>query len=310
MFIRQLEYLAALDRERHFGRAAAACHVVPADAVGRHPQARARARRAARAPRARVRGADARGRADPRLGAARARRPRGLQAGGQRACAAGSRARCGSARSRRRCRCSPRVTARFRERHPRMRVRLISMNSRQIAHGLEHGELDAGLTYLDNEPLAHVDAVAAVARALPARRPPADGELGRARPCRGRRPPSCRSACSRPDMQHRRIVDGAFAAAGATPQPGGGDQLGLDARSPTPAPACPASPPTPGSTPTRCPTTCARSRSSSPEIEHTIGLVTATTIDRTPVIAELLDLSRGSRSARHVASEGVQRVQD
>ena len=27
MFIRQLEYLAALDRERHFGRAAAACHV-------------------------------------------------------------------------------------------------------------------------------------------------------------------------------------------------------------------------------------------------------------------------------------------
>ena len=27
MFPRQLEYLVALDRERHFGRAAAACHV-------------------------------------------------------------------------------------------------------------------------------------------------------------------------------------------------------------------------------------------------------------------------------------------
>jgi DNA-binding transcriptional LysR family regulator len=27
VFIRQLEYLATLDRERHFGRAAAACHV-------------------------------------------------------------------------------------------------------------------------------------------------------------------------------------------------------------------------------------------------------------------------------------------
>ena len=38
-----------------------------------------------------------------------------------------------------------------------MRVRLISMNSREIAHGLEHGEIDAGLTYLDNEPLADVD---------------------------------------------------------------------------------------------------------------------------------------------------------
>jgi hypothetical protein len=47
----------------------------------------------------------------------------------------------------------------FRERHPRMRVQLISMSSRQIAHGLEHGELEAGLTYLDNEPLARVDAV-------------------------------------------------------------------------------------------------------------------------------------------------------
>ena len=35
-----------------------------------------------------------------------------------------------------------------------MRVRLVSMNSRQIAHGLEHGEIDAGLTYLDNEPIA------------------------------------------------------------------------------------------------------------------------------------------------------------
>src|SRR6478735_3130482 len=55
---------------------------------------------------------------------------------------------------------SPRVTARFRERHPRMRVRLMSMTSREIAHGLENGSIDAGLTYLDNEPLANVDSVA------------------------------------------------------------------------------------------------------------------------------------------------------
>ena len=52
---------------------------------------------------------------------------------------------------------SPPITMRFRERHPRMRVRWVSMSSRQIAHGLAHGEIDAGLTYLDNEPLAHVD---------------------------------------------------------------------------------------------------------------------------------------------------------
>ena len=34
------------------------------------------------------------------------------------------------------------------------------MNSREIAHGLEHGSIDAGLTYLDNEPLRDVDSVA------------------------------------------------------------------------------------------------------------------------------------------------------
>ena len=79
-----------------------------------------------------------------------------------------------------------------------------------------------------------------------------------------------------PDMQHRRIVDGAFAAAGATPRAGGGDQLGLHPRRPRPRRPARASPRTPGSTPTRSPTTCARSRWSSPEIEHTIGLVTTT----------------------------------
>ena len=88
---------------------------------------------------------------------------------------------------------SPLITARFRERHPRMRVRLISMSSREIAHGLEHGEIDAGLTYLDNEPLADVDSVPlwrehyllVTPADAPVRR---DGHLGRGR---GR----CRSAC-------------------------------------------------------------------------------------------------------------------
>ena len=52
------------------------------------------------------------------------------------------------------------VTARFRDRHPRMRIQVMSMTSNQIAAGLHAGELDAGLTYLDNEPLAHVDSLA------------------------------------------------------------------------------------------------------------------------------------------------------
>jgi DNA-binding transcriptional LysR family regulator len=43
------------------------------------------------------------------------------------------------------------ITTRFRESHPRMRFELRSMTSREIADGLSTGELDAGLTYLDNE---------------------------------------------------------------------------------------------------------------------------------------------------------------
>ena len=137
------------------------------------------------------------------------------------------------------------------------------MSSRQIAHGLEHGEIDAGLTYLDNEPLAHVDT-------LPLWREhyllvtPAGSELGAAATVPWGVAAELPLCLLTPDMQHRRIVDGAFAAAGATPQPGGGDQLRLDADRARARAACPASPRTPGSTPTRCPPTCARSRSSSP----------------------------------------------
>src|SRR6202008_902287 len=92
-----------------------------------------------------------------------------------------------------------------------------------------------------------------------------------------------------PDMQHRRIVDAAFAAAGATPQPavetnsvstliaharGGPPGLtahtGLDANPlPDDLRAIPLV---------------------APEIEHTIGLVTTTLTERTLVIAELFDL--------------------
>jgi DNA-binding transcriptional LysR family regulator len=113
---------------------------------------------------------------------------------------------------------SPLVTARFRERHPRMRVRLTSMNSREISHGLLHGEVDAGLTYLDNEPLAGV-------QTLPLWREhyllvtPASSELGSA-PSVGWAVAAELPLCLlTPDMQHRRIVDGAFAAAGAVPRP-------------------------------------------------------------------------------------------
>ena len=73
-----------------------------------------------------------------------------------------------------------------------MRMRLISMSSRQIAHGLEHGEIEAGLTYLDNEPLARVDTVPLCREhyLLVTR-----GRTASARPSRGPRRRRSRCAC-------------------------------------------------------------------------------------------------------------------
>jgi DNA-binding transcriptional LysR family regulator len=178
------------------------------------------------------------------------------------------------------------ITARFRERHPRMRVRLISMSSRQIAHGLEHGQLEAGLTYLDNEPLERVDAVPLWSeRYLLVT--PADSPFG-ASVTWGEAAmlPLCLLT---PDMQHRRIVDGAFGTAGATPNPAvetnSVSTLVAHARAGLPGITAhtwlDANP---------LPADLRAIPLVDPVIEHTIGLVTSTAVERTPVISELLDL--------------------
>ena len=217
MFLRQLEYLEALDREQHFGRAALACHVSqPALSAA-------------------IRGLER------ELGVPLVRRGRRFEAitpEGQRVLVwvrrvlgdldgldqEVSRLR-GGLEGTLRLGVIPTalppttlITTRFRERHPRMRIEVRSTTSREIAEGLSTGELDAGLTYLDNEPLADVQT-----RALwrehylllaPAGGPPSAGVTI-----------SWAAASELPlcllttDMQHRRIVDAAFASAGVTPDP-------------------------------------------------------------------------------------------
>ena len=48
------------------------------------------------------------------------------------------------------------LTAPFTARHPNVRVQVLSRTSAEILAGIENLELDAGLTYLDNEPLGRV----------------------------------------------------------------------------------------------------------------------------------------------------------
>jgi DNA-binding transcriptional LysR family regulator len=287
VFIRQLEYLSALERERHFGRASASCHVS-------QPTLSAGIRSLER-----------------ELGVPLVRRGRrfeGLTPEGERVIVWAQRAladidalqqeasvlrggldgtlRIGAIPTS--LPLSPRVTTRFRERHPRVRVRWTSMSSRQIAHGLAHGDLDAGLTYLDNEPLAGVDTLALWREhyLLVTSVGEEHSAMSSVRWADAAELPLCLLT---PDMQHRRIVDDAFARAGATPQPAvetnsvstlvGHARTGL-----------------PGVTAhtwldvNPLPPDLRAVPLTDPDIEHTIGIVTAVGMERTPVVAELLSL--------------------
>lgn len=109
------------------------------------------------------------------------------------------------------------LTADFCEAHPNVRFSVQSKTSAEILSMLENLEIDAGLTYLDNEPLGRVTTVplyteryVLVARAGHPllRGPVAWGDLGDV--------PLCLLT---PDMQNRRIINQHLAEAGVAVAP-------------------------------------------------------------------------------------------
>jgi DNA-binding transcriptional LysR family regulator len=110
------------------------------------------------------------------------------------------------------------LTTPFRARHPDVRFTILSRTSIEILTLLENLEIDAGLTYLDNEPLGRVNAVPLYHeryRLVTA----ADAPLGnrdRVTWAEVARVPLCLLT---PDMQNRRIIDGLLRSAGGDPQP-------------------------------------------------------------------------------------------
>lgn len=287
VLLRQLEYLVALDRERHFGRASAACHVSQ-PALSSALQ-----------------------RLEEELGVPLVRRGRrfeGFTPEGERVLVWARRALAdteGLEQEVQRLRgglegtlrlgaiptslsASTLVTSRFRRQHPRMRVEIRSMTSREIAAGLEAGELDAGLTYLDSEPLQNVATVALwreryflvrTAHVLSAAAPTITW-------AEASKLPLCLLT---PDMQHRRIVDAAFAAAGVDPQPviETNSVSTLIAHARTGLPGITAhtwlnAHPMPDDV--RAVLLVA------PEIEHSVGLVSRPEGRQSPVVAELMGL--------------------
>lgn len=212
ILLRQLEYLVALDREQHFGRAAAACHVS-------QPALSAAVRKL-----------------ENQLGVAivnRGQRYGGLTEEGtqvlgwaHRILAERDALLLDLDRSHRGLTATVRIgaiptavptlpwlTVALTDRHPRARIRIEVLSSAEIVRRLAEFELDAGLTYLPEEPDHHT-------RVLPLYREryllltPADGPLA-ARESLGwgdlADVPMCALSTA---MQNRRIVDAALAEAG------------------------------------------------------------------------------------------------
>ena len=98
-----------------------------------------------------------------------------------------------------------------------MKFTILSRTSIEILSLLENLEVDAGLTYIDNEPLGRLRAVPLYPehyRLLTSD----DSPLGNRDRSPGRRwrIPLCLLT---PDMQNRRIIDGLLHAAGGEPSP-------------------------------------------------------------------------------------------
>lgn len=110
------------------------------------------------------------------------------------------------------------ITTPFALKHPKVVITVLSLTSIEIQRGLDDFNLDGGLTYLDNEPLASV-------RAIPLYREryflftPVSGPFGSRKSISWREAAEAPLCLLTPDMQNRRILDTHFREAGAEVRP-------------------------------------------------------------------------------------------
>lgn len=217
MFVRQMHYLVALAREKHFGRAAHACHVTqPTLSAGiRKLEQELGVPIVVRGHR--FLGFTAEG--ERVLGWARqiaadyeSLRQEKVETSGQ---ITGT-LRIGAIPAA--TAAAPALLAPFRHRHPEVKVQMLTLSSAAIQRGLDEMELDAGITYLDNEPLNRV-------RRLPLYREHyvfitrPDDPLARRRSLRWAEAAAQPLCLLTPDMQNRRIIDQVMAEAGIASMP-------------------------------------------------------------------------------------------
>jgi DNA-binding transcriptional LysR family regulator len=112
----------------------------------------------------------------------------------------------------------PALTTPYREQHPGVRFTVLSATSSEVLDQLENFEVDAGLTYLGSEPIGRVRAVPLYRERYRLLTSPASplGDRDRVSWAEVARIPLCLLT---PDMQNRRIIDRLLAVSGPAPTP-------------------------------------------------------------------------------------------
>lgn len=110
------------------------------------------------------------------------------------------------------------ITAPFSSRYPAVSLTVLSLTSAEIQTRLDNFELDAGLTYLDNEPLDGVVSkpIYQESYVLLTRE---DGPLGQRDSITWAEAGELKLCLLTSDMQNRRIIDGIFRSVGRAPFP-------------------------------------------------------------------------------------------
>ena len=110
------------------------------------------------------------------------------------------------------------LTTPYRERHPNVQFTIWSRNSMEILELLENLEIDAGLTYLGNEPVGHVTSIPLYHeryRLITS----ADAPLGNRSTVTWAEVAQVPLCLLTPDMQNRRIIDRLLRSAGGESRP-------------------------------------------------------------------------------------------
>lgn len=110
------------------------------------------------------------------------------------------------------------LTTPYREKHPAVRFSVISASSTEVLAMLDNLEIDAGLTYLDNEPLGRVRTVPMCSERYQLLTT-ADNPLGSRDKVTWAEVSRIDLCLLTPDMQNRRIVESLLRRTGAEPPP-------------------------------------------------------------------------------------------